>query len=166
VRARDGGGVVTRGWKPGDVAMVYGPDEKWRICIRSITNDGWYDEDGEHDADIEVAHVRPLVVIDPEDREQVERLMAAFERARGESCFSADDKHLQAALRSLVAPPKPDEPTGLGAVVEDSDGFTWVRTHATGYPWHANLDTSNANNTAARKYADVAAVRVLSEGVA
>jgi hypothetical protein len=42
-----------------------------------------------------------LVVVDPEDREQVKRLMSLFESARGESLFSKDDEHMRAALRSL-----------------------------------------------------------------
>lgn len=68
---------------------------------------------------------------------------------------------LQEAYEYAVAPPKPEEPQGLGAVVEDEDGEKWMRftNNSGGWPWiHAGPMDS-------RKYADIAAVRVLSEGV-
>lgn len=74
--------------------------------------------------------------------------------------------HVQEAMESFTPPTPPiAEPTGLGAVVEDDRGFAWVRTHATGYPWHANLDPADRNSTAVRKWRDINATRVLSEGI-
>ncbi|HKY58337.1 MAG TPA: hypothetical protein VJL80_09890 [Aeromicrobium sp.] len=109
---------------------------------------------------------RPLLVIDPEDREQAERLTAAH-------CAHYDHRApvrpeevdaMQAALRSLVAPPKPPEPTGLGAVVEDADGDRWVlsRIAAVGL---LGVRWENARTLAHRKYANIDAVRILSEGL-
>lgn len=100
-----------------------------------------------------------LVVIDPEDREQVERVTAAFANEYG------GDLHVdetQAALRSLIAPPRPPEPMGLGAVVEDKDGNRWIRKGKTkhGEDWtHQIGDAFTAN-----PWSRIAAVRVLSEG--
>ena len=105
----------------------------------------------------------PVVVIDPKDREQVERLA---------DCLMATDPNraiednLAAALREFAnptpdAPAKPDEPTGLGAVVEDSDGRRWVRArplsveHPHVWRWSGIWKT----------YADIDVDCVLSEGV-
>ena len=70
---------------------------------------------------------------------------------------------LQAALRSLVTPPKPDEPQGLGAVVEDAEGRRWVRVNETLRAVWRPVDASTSNSF--RNYPDIAAVKVLSEGV-
>lgn len=153
-----------RDWKPGDVAMVTLPGGEQAIGVRPLRNDGWnhsgafaggadYDHIGDTD-------VRPLVVIDPEDREQVERLHGLYLAAR-ETTSKGD---LQVALREFAnpTPPKPDEPTGLGAVVEDAEGERYVR-HGS-----ASLDESVTwcNSTGAgRSWERVNAVRVLSEGV-
>lgn len=148
-------------WKPGDVAVVDG--------IVSV--------------------VRPLVVIDPEDREQVERLAVAYttvESARSGDEYRAWENRsaeargrivdgLAAALREFAnpTPPKPEEPTGLGAVVEDADGARYVRDYERGaMPWALTkrTDTNGEHvdaydSKARRSYADIAAVKVLSEGV-
>ena len=90
-------------WKPGDVAMVNG-----RVCIRRAL-------DWEHglpdkypfDTRREVEDIRPLLVIDPEDREQVERLTGALVLT---GAGRNDENHwpeVQAALRAMLAPPKP-----------------------------------------------------------
>jgi hypothetical protein len=67
---------------------------------------------------------RPVVVIDPEDREQVERLCSGLLDIH----WYGNADAMQVALRKFAnpTPPKPDEPTGLGAVVEDADGIRWV----------------------------------------
>jgi hypothetical protein len=72
-------------------------------------------------------NARPLVVIDPEDREQVERLTkalveAAYRHSNVVVSDQASTATRQAALREFAdpKPPKPAEPTGLGAVVEDA----------------------------------------------
>ena len=107
---------------------------------------------------------RPLVVIDPEDREQVERLARICHDLDGVELDNPEPMTtrglaMRQALRSLIAPPKPPEPTGLGAVVEDEDGEAWVRyarQHSTA-PW--------VNGTTSVEWEDIAAVRILSEGV-
>ena len=150
-------------WKPGDVAMVplRSGDE-----ISLYTSEGWVNNRFPipvHDYN----GVRPLVVIDPEDRAQVEMLRDLWDGAHAEqqghkpsaSTKGARGNALQAALREFAdpKPPKPDEPTGLGAVVEDADGLRWVR-HADGW-WGSpqQFDT--------RTWAAIDAVRVLSHGV-
>ena len=104
----------------------------------------------------------PIVVIDPEDAEQVQRLWDIY--------IEQNDVHptmggLPAALREFAAPtpPKPDEPQGLGAVVEDAEGALFVRTvlpvedaDVLNKPW--------SNGPVRRHWQVVDAVRVLSHG--
>lgn len=161
-------------WKPGDV--IIHPDglrgmvvTRGTVC-KTHGNGNLlhvHYQDGDWDGHV-IDEARLLVVLDPEDREQVERLALGYITDRGLiPPDPAITSSMQAALRELAnpTPPKPDEPQGLGAVVEDADGFTWVRTHATGYPWHANLHPDDPNSTAVRKWEQVEAVRVLSEGI-
>lgn len=159
--------MSAREWKPGDVAVIRTAGGDREVVGLRDTN-GWA-----HLRDYEttmrshslwstasqVEVIRPLVVIDPEDREQARDLWAAWIDAGAH--MEPGIGRLQAALRSLVAPPKPDEPTGLGAVVEDVDGKRYIRTADTdcSTPW------SYANNYSDHEWSDVAAVRVLSEGV-
>jgi hypothetical protein len=148
---------VKREWKPGDVAAIpfTSGDE------RGMWVDGTFVVTGGRASSRAYGGVRPLVVIDPEDREVVGRLTrAAFD-------VSAVDSHdidqMQAALRSLLTPPKPAEPTGLGAVVEDDRGFQWIRTDD-----DRNAEPWSRRNTPGlpqyRAWRDLAAVRVLSDG--
>ncbi|RNL64396.1 hypothetical protein EFK50_07685 [Nocardioides marmoriginsengisoli] len=86
--------------------------------------------------DYKTAH--PLVVIDPEDREQVERLREAASRWADRVPYAnmredGDLTHLdamQAALREF-ADPKPsactEEPRDLAARIVDRDGDVWAR---------------------------------------
>jgi hypothetical protein len=157
-------------YKPGDVAVAMIHDQAHVIFRVDIEGqERWVDRLG-------LAtwprgrEIRPLVVIDPEDREQVERLYGlmwsvgtvSHERGRlteAEQREDADD--LQAALREF-ANPKPAEPTGLGAVVEDEAGLRWVHyLGRVGWKWCG----SGPNHDGVRDYADIDAVRVLSEGV-
>lgn len=121
----------------------------------------------------------PVVVISPEDREQVERLAVAY--ATVESARSGDEYRawenrsaeargqitdsLSAALREFAnpKPPKPDEPMGLGAVVEARCGcqaelrrFVRQGDVDPDDPWEAHCGW--------HVYADLDAVRVLSPG--
>lgn len=112
-----------------------------------------------------------LVVIDPNDRKQVERLVKA---CPADWNFEQDEETLrdcidamQAALREFAspAPPKPDEPTGLGAVVETVHGELYVRDKTT--TTVAHWKRARGEDSSKRyKYAALAVVRVLSEGVA
>lgn len=109
---------------------------------------------------------QPLVVIDPEDRETVGRVLAHYwhsDDPYSEDMYPEYLTDLQAALRSLIEPPKPEEPTGLGAVVEDAEGKRYYR----GGPALADMHWRSAEplDNSVRKWSAVPAVRVLSEGV-
>ena len=103
------------------------------------------------------------MVIDPEDREQVKRLLRAY-FLLGDFAASVQPEEvesMQAALREFAnpKPPKPDEPTGLGAVGEDAEGGKWVHVESrTGWWWR-----NSAGETC--RWPDVDAVRELSAGV-
>jgi hypothetical protein len=155
--------MSTHEWKPGDVAMVEVGCHANRHRGMYITG-GWrYDDDKWVNNDPAIVTARPLVVIDPEDREAVERLMADYlTRYDGMEAKPQPDEvsYMQAALREFAAPtpPKPDEPQGLGAVVE-AEGAQWVRFESkTGWWWRDKAGTN-------RRYADLAVVRILSPGV-
>ena len=115
--------------------------------------------------------IRPLVVIDPEDdhSKAAVEITQAIGRALNHqpgSDLSHIRRAVNGALRSLVAPPKPDEPLGLGAVVEDAGGERWLRTATPcgGDPAHwQGMDHRRGD---LRRWREFAAVRVLSEGVA
>ena len=156
---------MSREWKPGGVALVkWKALDEWRegVFIRankgSLGSDVWWGANGwigDHTA----KEVRPLVVIDPEDREAVERLYVAAWRAfnedPGDDIADEDVAGMQAALREFAdpKPPRPDEPQGLGAVVEDagrgllvrSDGnedtAAWVDQFGD-FHWWADLDVT------------------------
>lgn len=108
----------------------------------------------------------PVVVIDPEDREQVERLVGVFSSQRD---WWADTRRqrsnaMQAALREFAnpKPPKPEEPTGLGAVVEDV-GDVWIKTETEGAGW---CPSGGSGTVRYRCWGDFSpAVRVLSDGL-
>jgi hypothetical protein len=105
-----------------------------------------------------------------EDREAVTRLADRFSaRYDGPSGGTASNHRIdcmQAALREFAnpTPPKPPEPTGLGAVVRErhsEDGVDWVRV-----PLASNDERWFCGDTGEwREYADIDVVRVLSEGV-
>lgn len=167
-----------REWVDGDVALVTGParlisepgDSVTKRAIRS--HDCWYVAKGRGWRDVELSEVRPLLVIDSEDREQVERLCNAIDKAfndvRIDGTGPNSTELAQAALRALAnpQPPKPDEPTGLGAVVEDSEGSRWIRCWGPGIrmAWIGSRLPDAEDEWAT--YDSIAAVRVLSEGVA
>lgn len=152
---------MKRDWKPGDVAMVSTPCCGESRAIR-LWSDKWSGPGGSHSDGPEVT-ARPLVVIDPEDANAVSRLIACLLRHGYEFSRKAD---LTAALREFATPkpPKPEEPTGLGAVVEDADGALWTRVERgeaeTRNPWYPATDPMMQP----AEYADIDAVRVLSEG--
>ncbi len=106
-------------WKPGQIAMV-----RDTVCMY-LGQRGWEhgrDDSFAYRADID--DIRPLVVIDPEDREQVERFRDLASRFADDVPYSdgegAYTTAMQAALREFASPtpPRPAEPLGLGAVVE------------------------------------------------
>lgn len=139
-------------WKPGDVAMANdttGGPERIAVC----TGGGRWNY-GLGDVWSSVSQVRRLVVIDPENDEQVGAFRSHLRRLGILPGDTVED--WQAALHEF-ANPKPDEPTGLGAVVRDRDGITWVNAGGP-YPWRT---VSHKDHN----YADIDAVEVLSEGV-
>ena len=161
---------MSRDWKPGDVAMVTTryPKSSPRVMVRRET--AWATEFGQA-LDADVIEARPLVVIDPDDPDQVARLSQAWDAAEHsgplpERRMTLRQLRLRAALRSMIeppAPPKPDEPTGLGAVVEDSAGNQWIRCGNGPAAWMlAGASPSNRDTCA---YDGIGTVRVLSEGV-
>lgn len=101
---------------------------------------------------------RPWVALDPEDREQVERLADAFGAASDPSIGWIDQ--MRAALREFAnpTPPKPDEPTGDFARVLNFEGATYYRSPSG--VWRRERDDFS------RSWELIGAVRVLSEGVA
>lgn len=165
--------MTGREWKPGDVAMVRYVDGGVEPSLLTYRN-GWVSMvDGRGDGkDEPCVPIRPLVVIDPEDREQVERIRESLERMSFSTWACGATSCLQGALREFAdpKPPRPDEPTGLGAVIEDTDGVLWTRTehkpNLTGTVWVSAFHRTQADSSVMREYADIAAVRVLSEGVA
>lgn len=158
---------MKRDWKPGDVAMVRSrkypdeiPDEP-RI-LGGADGARWWGTTGFlRDEDAEI--VRPLVVIDPEDREQVERLLHRYHSWKWTADIAnASITDMQDALREFAnpTPPKPDEPRGLYAVVEDDRAVEWVRANRSGVaPWKC------LTNDRWFDYEDISVVHVLSEGV-
>ena len=158
---------MSKDWKHGDVAMVECSDGEWRPAFYlPATLSGypnWRFADGML-RDAGLSRARPLVVIDPEDREQVERLAERIGHLWRSENYVADV--VQAALREFAnpTPPKPEEPTGLGAVVEDSDGDLWTSVTNKGASdrWQPNNLRSDSER---REWDDLAAVRVLSEGI-
>ena len=176
---------MTRAWKPGDVALVtWNEGAEPEILFRYLAGNDfdrpeWQSaEDGE--AYPRPDQLRPLVVIDPEDREQVERLVAAWRSAEfgappldNDQPMTVHQLRMRHALRSLIAPPKPPEPTGLGAVVEDAAKCRWIKidVHHECNDWTPlgapeRDDPGQATGRSVRwSYADIAAVRILSEGV-
>lgn len=147
-------------WAPGDVVQV--GKQRWMRLYRG----DWINDAGSY-IQIAPGYARPLVVIDPEDREQAGRLLDLYTSVvrpfRGED--EPDDwrtDRMQDALRSLLTSPKPDEPTGLGAVVEDAEGERYVRWAAR---HRAERHWKGEESGDYRAWPDVAAVRVLFEGV-
>jgi hypothetical protein len=161
---------VSGEWKPGDVAIA-----QWRHfdgvrAFFSAARQQWIDVDGaEFDGDEDDLTLRPLVVIDPDDREQVERLLRGYSGWKNSPEDLKEYPHyvneMQAALREFAnpTPPKPDEPTGLGAVVEDADGEKWIRTTTPDRDMD-NLDKPWANGPVRRHWQIVEAVKVLNAG--
>lgn len=94
---------------------------------------------------------RRVAVVDPRNRDDVKRLTealyvcgltlgtATLNEAGSDHSFRAGmyDRVVD-ALREFTQPAKPEEPTGLGAVVEDAEGMHWVRTDAGEFnkPWY------------------------------
>lgn len=156
---------MTREWKPGDLISV--PFSRGRIRAFVQPGCGAHTEHGEYWTSRSVEAfdmVRPLVVIDPESREDVERLARGYVKTwlgPREGVSPETVGQMQAALREYAnpTPPRLEEPTGLGAVVEDAEGGRWIRRDVHAAPW-ANA----AGNAFPVTWASIDAVHVLSAG--
>ena len=141
-------------WKPGDVALIpFGAgdetgvysEEGWLIPGRSVTR-GY-------------VCARPIIAID-----QVDQLREALAYAQSFAEF-------QSALREFTnpKPPKPDEPMGLGAVVECDPGIydeawavrVWLNDAFGGRAWDYYDSSGNGGR---RHYDELNVTKVLSEG--
>lgn len=157
---------MEREWKPGDVATAR--INTWRGRVFR-TGNTWTTDDGDAEwTDEYVSELRPLAVIDPEDREQVERLVRSYYSEWADlppaevDLSSGEPDAMQAALREFAnpTPPKPDEPTGLWSVVTTDSEGDWIRVSTElANPW-LNVQTGRQHH-----WDGVPAVRVLSEGV-
>jgi hypothetical protein len=133
-------------------------DHSERYAIRRV--DGWISRASINVGDHEVSAVRRLVVLDPEDGVQVQRLFSTLAKENVHA-ISVGYLSLRAALREFANPtPRTEEPQGLGAVVEDAEGYRWVSAvHENRRRWYQPLRGGWVD------FADVGATRVLSEGV-
>ena len=165
-------------WKPGtvakatvrgvpDVTVFRMNDSEWALD-RGIAGAFFTDIANDKDA----TDVRPLVVLDLEEsigkahlalwlRNNISKIEQG---CVSPSSIGKDMAWLADQIEAQTKPPKPAEPTGLGAVVEDDDGRRWVRIDddpELNKPWRP------ADMAAIRSHwQNVKAVRVLSEGVA
>lgn len=114
-------------WKPGDVALVRNEYGVWNRAILQVRPDGHRWVYGVAWSDIAEDHeVHPLVVIDPEDADSLERLRSDLIDSGWIPQGDADA--LDNILRHFANPtPRIEEPTAIGATVTDSDGEMWVR---------------------------------------
>jgi hypothetical protein len=119
---------MTREWKSGDVA-VSSSGVRW---FRQDSGN-WISDEGQVLTFFLSSGPRPLVVLDPENDDDMQRLADAL-RSHDRLTW---DGMARDALRSLLTPPPPpiEEPTGLGAVVLDDKGRKWVRTQAEFSAW-------------------------------
>ena len=164
---------MSREWKPGDVAVIR-DESDGRSWVAARDDKGWSSLDPGigwiHDED--VAAARPLVLIDPEEIPVARGSLAPtwlrnLARELGEDPNTVSTS-LENVLRFLAdkideanpTPPKPDEPTGLGAVVETAVGHRWLHAYCDeGRKQWIDKDGRIAD------YEYIDAVRVLSEGV-
>lgn len=154
-------------WEPGTVAMVNG-EAKPRV----LDNDGdWYRPGIDYIYHHQTVTVRPLLVLDPDDPDQMRELVDNFFVALSGRTYrnhARDIDDMRAAVVTMLPKPtpvKPAEPTGLGAVVEDAEGKTWVRglgRDGTGVTW---IRADSPLPKGRCPWSQVNAVKVLSEGV-
>lgn len=156
--------MSARDWKPGDVAIWKRRAARPELLFRYLGGVD-YDEPEWQTAHDGAAYpqegdLHPVVVIDPEDAEHVEQLVRAL------SLHAPTwPKYMQNALRSLIPPRKPKEPTGLGAVVEDSSGCRWTRLRDQERPAGSACWQRATSGVTITGWLGVDAVKVLSEGV-
>lgn len=145
---------MAREWKPGEVALVTSMYGRPVTAVRCGPGEnlGWAYADTlsgrptQHWSSDRLGRsvIRPLVVIDPGDREQVDRLVEILVNL-SEGAFPV---RLQTALREFAdpTPPRIDEP-GLWGIVEaacvhSDDRRTWMR-HSDDNWYVVGTDTKN-----------------------
>jgi len=169
--------VVSREWKPGDVALV-------RLSTRAkeefaiFDGDVWTVRRGLTAEPVD--EPRPLVVIDlseqpastdPAGRTEAHHLIDML-RETAENFFVPDAAALARKVADQIEEQvgarvtKPAEPMGLGAVVEDAIGDLWFRMAIKNHTWAGEV-WQRQHNSGDRwsTWDTIAAVRVLSEGV-
>ena len=152
---------MTAQWKPGDVALVQNGYGVWNRAICQVRpNGGVWVLGGVYGHLPLDAPARSLAVIDPEnDHDAIDFLADRLEDI---------PRVIREALRAFAnpTPPRPDEPLGLGAVVEDAEGEKWVRNNPRGRAqWSRVNAAADGRPREYRMWRQVNAVRVLSEGV-
>lgn len=107
-------------------------------------------------ADAAVTDVRPLIVLDLDRPDLLLHALKTDDPWRTDRDWQEVARQIEAQIK----PPKPDEPMGDGAVVEDRCGYRWVRIAG---PGDGPAWRHRGHN--AREWDHVNAVRILSEGV-
>ncbi len=164
------------GYEPGAVAVatVRGVKDVRVMRGAGIFQNHWYSNTPVTGSltsfsDAEVTDVRPLVVLDPDNREDAVSLARVLDAEFARRGWANDGTPapdvidaVHAALRTAARPPEPPEPTGLGAVVKDRSGDRWVWLSA-GQPgpfwWRVGTPSKQAF------WREIDAIEVLSEGV-
>lgn len=132
--------------------------------FRMIQADGEQFVHAEHDGCRESSCV-PVAVLDPEDYPTLRELFQRSNAYQPGELLTPYIEGFQYALRRQVASPepsKPDQPEGLGAVVQDRHGF-WVRSKSMTTLRHWFHSEGAYNGRTWEEFGDD--VRVLSEGV-
>jgi hypothetical protein len=131
----------------------------------------WYMHSSGQVTECRISHGdKPVVVIDPEGNPAGLgylnplhfRRYAEVLRAAGWPHAAAMQEWLADRFEEARPAPKPDEPTGLGAVVEDACGDRWVLTERDSTPgtlWWVRPGVSTPH------WSSIDAVKVLSPGV-
>ncbi len=152
-------------YEPGTVAVATVRGQK-NVRVMRADRWGWMsavtvDHFVQHE-DSHVTDIRPLVVLDLSGLGPLTFQRLLF-------TLRSDDWHwVVAQIKEQTKPPKPPEPTGLGAVVEDVKGRRWVRTslRKPGLWSYTESDAvTNTNSSGLSPYDRIDVVRVLSEGV-
>lgn len=158
-----------REWKPGDVVAVANQGSGLRNLRGIVVSNpsmvrGWaviLPDRGREQMAFGEKELRPLAVIDPEDREQADRLFRLWCDSLGGPAMGEQVDAMQAALRDFANPTAP-EPRNDGALIEcDYDG-KHGRAVRLGGSWTFYGDALRDSGAI---YEDFTNVRVLSEGV-
>jgi hypothetical protein len=155
-------------YPPRTIAMItlnVGGSERFAMRVDTSSGPGWRaitdsTAGSTFHPDHFVESARPLVVLDRNSDEQMGNLIDSLV-ANGYSMGTRAS--VRNALAELLPKVKPDEPTGLGAVVEDNRGELWVRTpHVTGDPGDVNvwMDTHGEFS----QWSEVSAVTIMHPG--